>query len=140
MGIKRQGASLGRQVLLVEEQMVPMLLAEDALLAAGYRVATAASFHGTTRAMTTCMAEVAVLDLDLADQSSILLADELTELGVPIIFASARSDFALPQRFAHVRVLGKPYRASELVAGVNSLLGLETVTPAGAAEATPQMA
>ena len=36
----------GQHVLVVEEHMMPMLLAEDVLLAEGYRVATAASFQG----------------------------------------------------------------------------------------------
>lgn len=133
MAMERVAKGLGRQVLLVEEQMMLMLLAEEALLAAGYRVATAASFHGATRAMTTCVVEAVVLDLHLVDQSSFLLADELTELGIPVMFASTHHQPRLPQRFAHVAVIGKPYLPADLLDGVASLLARTSRAPVRAA-------
>lgn len=116
------GPGLGRNVLLVEEQMALMLLAEDVLAREGYRVATAGSFHAATRAMAACMVEAAIVDLDLTDHSSMLLADELIELGIPLAFASTGAQQSLPKRFHRTRVLQKPYLPEALLAAVASLL------------------
>ena len=121
MGIAPMKPGTGRQVLVVEEQMMPMLLAEEVLLAEGYRVATAANFHGATRAMTTCDDEAVVLDLHLADSSSLLLADEFIELGIPMLFASTRTEARLPDRFGDALILHKPYLPEELLVGVSTL-------------------
>lgn len=96
--------------------MMPMLLAEDVLLAEDHRVATAANFQGATRPMATCHVEAVVLDLHLADRSSLLLVDEFDEPGIPMLFASTRCEARLPQRSGNALVLRKARAAAARLA------------------------
>jgi DNA-binding NtrC family response regulator len=54
--------------------------------------------------------DVAILDVDLGDGTSVEIATELTRLSVPFIFAANEIDNALiPPQFREVKIIPKPY-------------------------------
>jgi len=59
--------------------------------------------------------DFAVLDINLHDESAYTIADELANQHVPFLFATGYSKPALPERFAHVMLLEKPFENSEIV-------------------------
>lgn len=111
-------------VLLVEDQMLIALDAESMLLDAGARgVATATTADDAYRRLGEDRPDVAVLDVNLGRTSSLSVAEELTRLDVPFIFATGYGDGeALPERFRAVPVVRKPYSAEALTAAVASVL------------------
>jgi PAS domain S-box-containing protein len=124
------GATRIRHVLLVEDEPLVQMLAEDQLRDLGYEVATAGS-AGEAMLKAARMGkalDLAVLDLGLPDRSGDALVRELRELApdLPILLASGQDDAALRRRFAAERQIGilqKPYTNEALRAAIAELGG-----------------
>jgi CheY-like chemotaxis protein len=122
------GAARIRHVLLVEDEPLVQMLAEDQLRDLGYEVETAGSADeamAKAARMGTAL-DLAVLDLGLPDRSGDGLVGELRELApdLPILLASGQDDTALRRRFAaegRVGILQKPYTAGALQAAIAGL-------------------
>lgn len=60
--------------------------------------------------------DLAVLDVNLAGELSMPVAERLHAEGIPFVFATGYgADFARPDLFSAVPVVSKPYRAADVV-------------------------
>jgi CheY-like chemotaxis protein len=116
------GSLTGRRILVVEDETLVAMLVEDTLIDAGAvvlgPVATVAEALALLNAERPAMA---VLDLNLAGETSEPVADVLTQMGVPFVVASGYGAAGLPPRHAHVPVLAKPYAPEDLTAALARL-------------------
>jgi light-regulated signal transduction histidine kinase (bacteriophytochrome) len=100
----------GHRVLLVEDSLIIALDAEDILMRLGAEVMTASSVEGGLEVIDTDPPTMAVLDINLGDQTSFTVADRLGEMGTPFIFATGYGEQAiLPDIHQHRIVVQKPY-------------------------------
>jgi DNA-binding response OmpR family regulator len=109
-------------VLVAEDEPMLAMLLEDLLDASGYRVLLA---HTLTDAMTLASTEsvdAAILDVTLGRENSFPLADELRQRAVPLLFASGYGREGVPERFADVTTLQKPYDTRTLKGALSILL------------------
>ncbi|MFT8242817.1 response regulator [Roseomonas sp. BN140053] len=112
----------GRLVLVVEDETLVAMLVEDTLLDAGARVlGPVATVAAALALVEKEVPDVAVLDLNLAGETSEPLADVLTKLGVPFVVASGYGQAGVPARYSGVPVLAKPYAPEELTAALGRL-------------------
>jgi light-regulated signal transduction histidine kinase (bacteriophytochrome) len=112
----------GKTVLLVEDSMIIALDSEDALRALGAASVLVAASTAQARALIReTPADLALLDFNLGGETSLTLADELRGDGVAVIFATGYGDgIDLPERFADVSVVKKPYRADDIAGAIES--------------------
>ncbi|MEC3951248.1 HWE histidine kinase domain-containing protein [Sphingobium sp. HWE2-09] len=109
------GLLKGRNILLVEDNMIIAMDGEDALRDLGADVMTAASIGRAREAIAIAPVDLAVLDFNLGPETSLPIADLLAERGVPFIFATGYGDgLELPVRFKDVTLLKKPYSSATL--------------------------
>ncbi|CAN5162481.1 HWE histidine kinase domain-containing protein [soil metagenome] len=106
----------GRVVLLLEDNMIVALEAEDTLFELGAEAVWAAS---TLREAETIFArepiDLAMLDINIGLDTSLALASRLAERGVPFIFASGYGDdVRLAEGQAAVPILKKPYDGEQI--------------------------
>lgn len=115
----------GAKVLVVEDQMLIAMDLENILLAQGAGEVVAASSAAEALArMRRFDPDAAVLDVNLGDGTSETVADELVRRAIPFAFATGYGDRAIiPQRFASVPVVRKPYEAASIIGQVARLLG-----------------
>ncbi|KQS87788.1 MULTISPECIES: HWE histidine kinase domain-containing protein [unclassified Rhizobium] len=113
------------KVLLVEDQMLIALDVESMLADHGISdVITSASAADALARLADFTPDVAILDVNLGDGTSLIVARELTIRGVPFLFATGygKSEM-IPPDFASVPVIRKPYDASSLVSTMRKLVG-----------------
>ena len=103
------------RILIVEDEIMVALLLEDLLAEFGYEVA------GVACRLEDAMARAdapdfaaAVLDVHLNGRDVFPLADRLTELDLPFIFATGYGARGIPARHAGRPVLQKPFLPSDL--------------------------
>lgn len=114
----------GRTVLLVEDNMIIAMDGEDALRDLGAEVMTAASINRAREAIARHKVDLAVLDFNLGNETSLPIADLLTERGISFIFATGYGDgLELPARYSHVTLLKKPYSGATLAQVIAPLIG-----------------
>lgn len=112
----------GRRVLLVEDEALVAMLIEDALDSAGaVMLGPYAAVAPALAAIPEALPELAVLDLNLAGESSLPIADELAGRGVPLVFASGYGQAGLPPRFRGRPMLAKPFDPAELISVLAAL-------------------
>ncbi len=100
----------GQKVLLVEDSLIIALDAEDILSRLGAEVATASTVENALELIDGNRPTLAVLDINLGDQTSLTIADRLGELEVPFFFATGYGEQAvLPDIHQHRTVVQKPY-------------------------------
>ena len=117
------GLLKGRNVLLVEDNMIIAMDGEDALRDLGAEVSTAASVGRAREAIALQALDMAVLDFNLGHESSMPVADLLAERGIPFIFATGYGDgLELPPRFKHVTLLKKPYSGATLAQALGAFV------------------
>jgi len=103
-------------VLLVEDSMIIALDAEEALRQLGVaKVTVASSVASALRALDAERPDAALLDYNLGDESSEVVAMELTEAGVPFWFATGYGDAVAHLSGSRARgVMQKPYSQEDL--------------------------
>jgi CheY-like chemotaxis protein len=113
----------GRRVLVVEDEALVAMLVEDALLDAGATVLGPAATVAEALALLEREEppHAAVLDLNLAGETSTPVADVLAARGVPFVVATGYGASGLPPGHAGVPVLAKPYDPDELTAALSRL-------------------
>ncbi|HUD92276.1 HWE histidine kinase domain-containing protein [Sphingobium sp.] len=105
----------GRHVLLVEDNMIIAMDGEDALRDLGAEVMTAASVGRAREAIAIQPVDLAVLDFNLGNETSLPVADLLAERGIPFLFATGYGDgLELPARYEGVTLVKKPYSGATL--------------------------
>ena len=101
-------------VLIAEDEPMVAILLEDLLSDAGYRVLVGDTLDKASALAADNAIDVAILDARLGREDSFPLADALREQGLPWLFASGHGREGLPERFADIPVLQKPYNMKEL--------------------------
>ncbi|MEG9524179.1 MAG: response regulator [Hyphomicrobiales bacterium] len=105
---------VGRRVLLVEDESLVAMLAEDMLLDLGCEVAVAMRLSKALDLARSEAFDLAVLDVNLGDARSYPVADLLFERGTPFLFATGYGWKGLERTYRDVPVLQKPYQAEPL--------------------------
>lgn len=111
-----EAAALSGAVLLVEDNMIIALEAEDILATLGARaVDMAASVHDAMRLIEAATPSFALLDVNLGSETSLPVARRLSALGVPFAFATGYGEsFRIPPELGAVTMVKKPYTADTL--------------------------
>lgn len=119
-----RASSAGLRVLLVEDQVLIALDAENSLkLLGASQVVIAPSAEHAMKAINQARPDLAVLDVNLGDHTSTPIAEALRNLGVPFMFATGYGDTVmLPDSMRTVPIVRKPYAGSALEEAVASLL------------------
>ena len=109
-------ALLGGTVLLVEDNMIIALDAEDEILSLGAsRVEMVSDVVGALDFLDAERPSLAVLDVNLGLETSLPVADRLREMGVPFLFATGYGEKAdLPAAYLETPIVKKPYAAADL--------------------------
>lgn len=107
---------VGRTVLLLEDNMIVALEAEDTLLDLGAQAVWAASTLREAEAIINREPiDLAMLDINIGLDTSLDLASRLAARGVPFIFASGYGDdVRLAEGQAAVPILKKPYDGEQI--------------------------
>ncbi len=105
---------VGRRVLLVEDESLVAMLAEDMLLDLGCEVTVAMRLDKALGLVRSESFDIAVLDVNLGDARSYPVADLLHESGTPFLFATGYGQKGLEGSYRNVPVLQKPYQADPL--------------------------
>ncbi|MGX5832320.1 response regulator [Mesorhizobium sp. 43Arga] len=115
------------RVLVVEDEFTIVLTIEDVLLDLGLQiVGPAARLDVALDLARSAEIEAAVLDINIRGGNSYTVADILAERGIPFLFCSGYSEWALEERHRHRPRLSKPFSPTELQ---NHLLGLLSMRP-----------
>jgi light-regulated signal transduction histidine kinase (bacteriophytochrome) len=114
----------GVNALLVEDSLIIALDAEDILQRFGADIATASTVEAAHDVLDRMRPDLAVLDINLGDQTSFGIADRLADMGVPFFFASGYGEQAqLPMEHRARGVVQKPYTTGNLIRGLKTMLG-----------------
>jgi DNA-binding response OmpR family regulator len=112
-------------VLVVEDEMLVAMMLEAILEEAGYRAFMAARLAKGLEIATNELIHAAILDINLAGQTSFPIADVLKGRGIPFVFASGYGSSGVPEAYHYAPVLQKPYDVAEIEAAIASLLKRE---------------
>ena len=112
----------GVKVLLVEDEAIVALLAEDILADHGATVVgPATTVEQGLHLVATEQIDVGFLDVNLNGQRSYPIAAELRERGVPFVFATGYGSPGM-EGAVDVPVINKPYRAEQIAAALESVM------------------
>jgi light-regulated signal transduction histidine kinase (bacteriophytochrome) len=131
-------AMLSGRALIVEDNMIIALDAEATLEKLGAQhIDIAPNSNEAFRLIAANIPDIAVLDVNLGNESSFPIAERLQDLGVPIVFATGYGkNIAFPERFSGVPVVSKPYTADVLAPKLAEAMKLSS-HPASAPAAPP---
>jgi DNA-binding NtrC family response regulator len=121
-----EGTSLsGLRILIVEDEILIALVAQDMLLEAGAAevvIATRADEAAQHVAQPSSV-DAAIVDLNLGNGFDASVAALLTAHRVPLIIASGYGDtLQLPTELQHIPIVTKPFTADSLVAALQQAL------------------
>lgn len=110
------------RVLLVEDEALIAMMAEDMIDGLGHRlVATAATLRDAMWLSGADNFDVALLDVNLNGESSMPVAAMLKERGTPLAFITGYGSTAIDALHDDVPILMKPYSIAELKAMLDML-------------------
>jgi CheY-like chemotaxis protein len=112
------------RILVVEDEMLVAMNIEDMLLALGHEVAGLAS----RLAPALQLAEegdfdLAMLDVNLAGETSFPVADILRRRGIPYLFATGYGIDGIEEGYRGAPVLQKPFRSRDLAGALAEAAG-----------------
>jgi CheY-like chemotaxis protein len=115
-------STVSRRILVVEDEVLIAMVLEDMLDILGHTVvASPSTFAEAEAAVADGGFDLAILDVNLGRDPVFPLAEKLQAAGTPIIFATGSHRASLPQRFAAVPVLEKPYAVDEVEAALEKI-------------------
>ena len=119
----------GLRVLVVEDEAMIAMLAEDMLEMAGCTLAAIASTlaEGLVAAQRDDF-DVAMLDVNLDGENSGPIADALAARGKPFIFTTGYGSDGVPNQHDGRPVCAKPYVLSDLQTALNHAAGISSST------------
>ena len=112
------------RILVVEDEMLVAMNIEDMLLALGHDVAGIASRLGPALQLAREGAfDLAMLDVNLAGETSFPVAEILRERGIPFLFATGYGAEGIEEGYRGAPVLQKPFRERDLQAALKEAAG-----------------
>lgn len=103
------------RILIVEDEILIAMLLEDIVTDLGHEpVGPMMRLQPGLAAAEGLDFDFAILDINLAGQQSLAIADVLMRRGIPFIFASGYGRSDLTAAYADVPVLQKPYDAQQI--------------------------
>jgi CheY-like chemotaxis protein len=113
---RSDGILKGMHVLLIEDSMLIALSAEDVLRALGAaQVTVAPTAAAAKKAIDSEAIDLAVLDFNLGNETSLPIAEELVALGMPVVMATGYgTDLELPAALKSIPIVTKPYDLNTL--------------------------
>jgi light-regulated signal transduction histidine kinase (bacteriophytochrome)/CheY-like chemotaxis protein len=123
--VQAETAILSGVALLVEDSLIIAMDAEDILTALGTeRVVTASSVAQAMAELDRETPVVAVLDVNLGNETSLPVAQELQRRGIPFVFATGYGEqLQLPDDLTGTLTLQKPYTAHNMRALLIEAMG-----------------
>lgn len=113
-----------RRVLLVEDEVIVAMYVEDVLNDLGCEVIEiATSLPQALAAAREDDFDFAVLDINLAGETSFPVADVLRERRIPFLFISGYTSGGVTEQYRNEARLRKPFRAVDLERAIGSLAG-----------------
>lgn len=112
----------GYRVLLVEDESLVAMLAEDMLLDLGCEVTTAMRLEQALAHLAAGEFDLAVLDVNLGETRSYPVADLLSARGIPFLFATGYGLEGLETAYQAVPVVQKPYQQEEVRRALEHLM------------------
>ena len=114
----------GSSILLVEDNLLIALETESTLLDLGAEsVEVVSTVSAALDLLRSFRPDFAVLDYNLGRETSVAIAERLSDIGVPFLFVTGYGDSsAIDARFRHLPIVSKPYDAKTLIrklAGTN---------------------
>jgi CheY-like chemotaxis protein len=108
---------LPEDVLLVEDNMLIALGAEDSLLELGVKsVRISTSVHHALDLIAEKAPAFTFVDVNLGDESGFAVAHRLLQLGLTFAFMTGYGDDIAPSAaYEHIRVVRKPYSREDLL-------------------------
>jgi len=122
-GMLSAGSVKDRRILIVEDAVLLALELEAGLTEAGAKVVGTAADVEEALKMATLPFDIAVLDANLNGASVMPVAQMLTRLGKPFIFATGYGDAAPAPEGFNAPVVHKPYNVAQIAAAVAEALG-----------------
>ena len=115
----------GKSLLLVEDQLLIALDVEFMLDERGLAdITTSGSVDDALGKLSAFSPDVAVLDVNLGEETSIPVAEELARRNIPFVFATGYGERGMvPSAFSDVPILRKPYDAESLAEAIASMMG-----------------
>ncbi|MFC7554187.1 HWE histidine kinase domain-containing protein [Pseudoroseomonas wenyumeiae] len=122
---EEEAGPLGRRVMLVEDNLLIAMDAEDQLRRLGAtEVDVASSVQAALQIIARTPPDVALLDMNLGRETSFPVADALSARGIPFVFATGYGEAsAFPERFQRSAVVKKPYTQADIRAALLGCLG-----------------
>jgi CheY-like chemotaxis protein len=113
----------GRQVLVVEDEMLVCIMIEDMLADLGCESVTAVATVDKALAAVDAQAfDAAMLDMNLSGNASDAVAEALVARGVPFVYSTGNGSYNSKNRYPDRPVLRKPFKYEELVDILTRLL------------------
>jgi len=108
------------RILIVEDEMLVAMNIEDMLLDLGHEVAGLAGRLDAALALAReAEFDLAMLDVNLAGETSFPVAAVLTERNIPFLFATGYGIKGIAEEYRGRPVLQKPFRARDLEAAIS---------------------
>ena len=112
------------RILIVEDEMLVAMNIEDMLLDLGHEVAGLASRLEPALSLAgEAEFDLAMLDVNLAGQTSFPVAQILAGRGIPFLFATGYGFKGIAEEFRSYPVLQKPFRAQDLALALQQAIG-----------------
>jgi CheY-like chemotaxis protein len=113
----------GLRAFVVEDEALLLMTLEDMLADLGCQVvASACDIDEALRLARDAVADVALLDVNLAGMRIDPVAELLAARGIPIVFVTGYAASSLPQGIARATRVGKPFHPADLVRGLREVL------------------
>lgn len=118
----------GLRFLVVEDEMLVLMLAEDMLADLGCTSVTAAATVEQALALIAAQGfDAAMLDMNLNGDRTHAVADALAARDVPFIFATGYASRDMREGYSHRPMLTKPYQPHQLATILRELLSSDSV-------------
>jgi CheY-like chemotaxis protein len=129
----------GTHVLILEDEMLIRMDLEETLRDLGCgKVTSVGRADEALAAMERDPVTFAMLDIQLGGGTSFEVAAALQELGVPFIFTSGSEEGEVPEPFAGIVFLGKPFQPAALASALAAALELRRPEYAGPSPQAPE--
>jgi light-regulated signal transduction histidine kinase (bacteriophytochrome) len=115
----------GLSILMVEDQLLIAMDVQTMLAHEGAAtVETASSVKEALHSLTIFQPDIAILDVNLGNGSSLPVAHALVARGIPFVFATGYGETSLiPTELGHVPIVRKPYDITALMGALTTAMG-----------------